>query len=429
MTNQNLKQDMSKVSCVPTLKLSLQDKLKAITDFDFKGNLKPHAWFNHIRFPNGKPDPIAMDLLADILYWYRPKVIREESTGNVIGIKKKFKADKLQRSVVSLANQFGYSSRQVSEALGRLETLGLIAREYRTIKTELGKIPHVLFIDINALAIINISRLDVPLLSDEEEGDDYFIPLSTEEAKAFAGSSSVLPNVSPSNARGLDIERKTSCTPRATYTEITTKISTADSSRVCNTSNNGNAIAAAAVNDEKNISPIVHYLPTREAESFIAEALTTKQQQAIRKALQALSLSDKVIEEVEVGLLDGQCFSKTGKDFHRKLRAIVTAIKKGSWTCPVGIEAKRHEEKSIHDKKEDTEVKALWAKWGDTINHMKSLKLLMSVSQATSNQFHLESQYKALMRTFADIEKVLVERQPQVDFNTLKQKYQELFYV
>ena len=65
-----------------------------------------------------------------------------------IGIKKRFKADLLQRSYRQFSEQFGYSKRQVTEAIKALETLGVIRREFRTVSTNMQKLSNVLYIEL-----------------------------------------------------------------------------------------------------------------------------------------------------------------------------------------------------------------------------------------------------------------------------------------
>ncbi len=112
------------------------------------GNIIPMTWFNFIK--KGKreqPDLLAINILADILYWYRPSEVRDESTGRVIGYKQKFRSDKLQKSYASYAKLFGFSKERVKQAFDLLVDLGLITREFRNIKTEDYVITNVMFIE------------------------------------------------------------------------------------------------------------------------------------------------------------------------------------------------------------------------------------------------------------------------------------------
>ena len=44
---------------------------------NFTGNVIPMVWFKTIRYPNGAPNNNAIHILADIVYWYRPKEERD----------------------------------------------------------------------------------------------------------------------------------------------------------------------------------------------------------------------------------------------------------------------------------------------------------------------------------------------------------------
>lgn len=54
------------------------------------GNIIPVTWFKTIRKATGKPNLNAIIILADIVYWYRPVEIRDELTGELIGLRKNF---------------------------------------------------------------------------------------------------------------------------------------------------------------------------------------------------------------------------------------------------------------------------------------------------------------------------------------------------
>ena len=84
---------------------------------NFIGNIIPMVWFKTICYPNGAPHNNAIHILADIVYWYRPKEERDEESGQLIGMKKKFKDDYLQRSYAQMAETFGLSKRQVNPDL------------------------------------------------------------------------------------------------------------------------------------------------------------------------------------------------------------------------------------------------------------------------------------------------------------------------
>ena len=113
------------------------------------GSYIPNTWYKTIHFDNGKPYTIACIILSDIVYWYKPQVICDERSGQISCIKKKFKADLLQRSYGELAEKFGISKLQATNAIIHLEKLGVIRRELRSFDVCGTKVSNVLFIDLN----------------------------------------------------------------------------------------------------------------------------------------------------------------------------------------------------------------------------------------------------------------------------------------
>lgn len=113
------------------------------------GNVIPIAWFKTIRKATGKPNLNAIIILADIVYWYRPVEVRDEVTGQLIGLKKRFSADLLQRNYQQMADQFGITKRDTTNAVVELEKIGVIHRVFRTIAKDGHQVANVLFIDLD----------------------------------------------------------------------------------------------------------------------------------------------------------------------------------------------------------------------------------------------------------------------------------------
>ena len=90
------------------------------------GNIIPVTWYKTIRKSTGKPNLNAIIILADIVYWYRPTEVRDEMTGELVGLKKKFHADLLQRSYQQIADQFGITKRDATNAVVELEKMKVI---------------------------------------------------------------------------------------------------------------------------------------------------------------------------------------------------------------------------------------------------------------------------------------------------------------
>ena len=115
------------------------------------GNIIPQMWFKTItKEENNKPYLLAMMILADIVYWYRPVEVRDETTGQTIGWKKKFKADLYQRSYASFKEQFGEEVKTIQRAITRLEVLGVIQRIFRTLEINGVKYNNVMYLELHA---------------------------------------------------------------------------------------------------------------------------------------------------------------------------------------------------------------------------------------------------------------------------------------
>jgi hypothetical protein len=134
------------------------DLVDRINQIKLQGNIIPPQWFKHIKFPSGKPNVLAILILSDIIYWYRPTIIRDEETGEILDVKKKFKLDMLQRDYQAFGDQYGYTKRQARDAIKLLEDMRLVRKELRTITLPSGrKANNVLFIEPIVESIIAIT--------------------------------------------------------------------------------------------------------------------------------------------------------------------------------------------------------------------------------------------------------------------------------
>ncbi len=130
------------------------DKFRSI---NLTGNVIPQQWYKQLTYDSGNAYLLAIIILSDICYWYKPAELRDEQSGNLIGYKKKFKSDFLQRSYSSLADMFGCSKRQATEAIIFLEKKGLIKRHFRTIMSGDVKCSNVLFLELIPENVVSIT--------------------------------------------------------------------------------------------------------------------------------------------------------------------------------------------------------------------------------------------------------------------------------
>ena len=129
-------------------KLTGNEAVDAMAAMAVTGNVIPATWYKTITTPSGKADLVAINILSDVLYWYRPREVRDEYTGDVVAFQKRFAADYLQRSYEQLSEHFGISKRQAKDAVVRLEELGAIRRIFRNVESGAGMMGNVMFIAI-----------------------------------------------------------------------------------------------------------------------------------------------------------------------------------------------------------------------------------------------------------------------------------------
>lgn len=196
------------------------ETVDSIGKMHLEGNTIPHLWYENIRFENNKPDLIAIIILAEIVYWYRPTYMKDETTGQTLGMKKRFSADLLQRSYESFADQFGVSKRQAKDAIVRLENMGLIKRHFRTINPHGTPLSNVLFIELSVGHLGGVTFKRQRVSHPNVKGSD----IQTPEVLHL--------NVTPMTSQ---------C---QTYTEITTEITT-------NINNDDNKVLAYAEEHQK----------------------------------------------------------------------------------------------------------------------------------------------------------------------------------
>lgn len=119
-----------------------------IAILNITGNVIPEAWYHTIVNDKGKVNPLAIMILADIVYWYRPTEQRDETTMAVTYIKKFHDKDYLQRSYEQLMDKFNISKKQARDALILLEDLGVVKRVFKTISVAGMPLSNVMFLEL-----------------------------------------------------------------------------------------------------------------------------------------------------------------------------------------------------------------------------------------------------------------------------------------
>lgn len=132
-----------------------------IGTMNFEGNIIPHTWYKTIKKSTGKADLLAIAILSEIVYWYRP-VYEHNELGVLVKVRKKFKADALQLSYKAIADKLGVSERQTKGAIVRLEKHKVIKRDLREITVNGTKLSNVLFILLNPKELYRRTYMSEP---------------------------------------------------------------------------------------------------------------------------------------------------------------------------------------------------------------------------------------------------------------------------
>jgi hypothetical protein len=157
---------------MPYMGSSGNNTVDAMGQFAISGNVTPMEWYKTVLRENGKPYLLAITILSDIVYWFRPTEVRDERTGQVIGWRKKFSGDMLQKSYKQYENLFGESRRSIKAAFDALVELGVIIREFRDVKVgeDDEKIFYnVMFLDLN---VERLNELTYPESETEQSEND-----------------------------------------------------------------------------------------------------------------------------------------------------------------------------------------------------------------------------------------------------------------
>lgn len=182
----------------------------AMVRYQIKGNVTPVEWFRTIVRKNGKPHLLAITILSDLVYWYRPTEIRDERSGTLIGWKKRFKADLLQKDYNTYVEMLGESKNSIKAAFDVLEELGVITRilrnvvvvghdyeEYNPQNSEHENrrvIPNVMYVDLH---FKKLDELTYPEKYQKVANDDI---VETPESTDFMGSSECFADIPKNNA-------------------------------------------------------------------------------------------------------------------------------------------------------------------------------------------------------------------------------------
>lgn len=174
-----------------------------VAEINITGNVIPSVWFKTIVNDKGRPYLLAIMILSEIVYWYRPVEERDENTGEFIGYRTKFKQDILQKSYQDLANYYQVTKRQVTDAIIALEKLGVIKREFRTVEKNNIRCNNVLFIRLNPDKLRDLTYPH-DMGNDECESEQNTVGSSSRESKEPIETEDISENKNVDNVENVD---------------------------------------------------------------------------------------------------------------------------------------------------------------------------------------------------------------------------------
>lgn len=158
------------------------------------GNLIPHEWYKRFTNKRGAADTGLTDILAEILYWYRPTKVKDSSTDQITYVNK-FKGDAWQSSYEHFEKKFNLNRHKIRRIFVKLEGLKIISREFRTVTVRGQKYNNRLFIHLH---IEN-------LITKKEEQVESFNTLNNQ---ALSASEFAPPYLQICREHNIDIKNK-----------------------------------------------------------------------------------------------------------------------------------------------------------------------------------------------------------------------------
>ena len=112
------------------------------------GNITPHDWYEKFTNSRGRPDLSLISVLAEIVYWYRPKKVKDNQTGDITYVNK-FLGDAWQTSYEHFEKNFGFNREKLRRIFVKLEQMGICYREFRNVKLRGQTYNNRLFIHLS----------------------------------------------------------------------------------------------------------------------------------------------------------------------------------------------------------------------------------------------------------------------------------------
>ena len=115
----------------------------------FIGNIISNEWYEKFTNSRGRPDLSLISVLSEIVYWYRPKRIKDNQTGDITYINK-FLGDDWQTSYEHFEKKFGFNREKLRRIFVKLEQMDICSREFRNVKLRGQTYNNRLFIHLSS---------------------------------------------------------------------------------------------------------------------------------------------------------------------------------------------------------------------------------------------------------------------------------------
>ena len=182
---------------------------------NLSGNVIPETWYQTIVSDKGKVNCLAILILSDIVYWYRPQESRNETDLSVSYVKRFHDDEYLQRSYEQICSKFNISKKQARDSIVFLESLGVIKRHFKDIQHANGTFVNMMFIEL----IPNVLK---QLTFPDEKGvyKNVDTPLQKNRDPSTKKETPPYKNVGTYTKNTTEITTKTTTTPTAILSDV-----------------------------------------------------------------------------------------------------------------------------------------------------------------------------------------------------------------
>ena len=129
--------------------ISLDDNNYKKLSQKFTGNITPSQWYQEFTTNKGTADLALISVLSEIIYWYRPKRVKDPVTGNITYVTK-FLGDVWQTSYEHFQRRLGFNREKLRRIFVKLEQMEICLREFRDVKLRGQTYNNRLFIHLSS---------------------------------------------------------------------------------------------------------------------------------------------------------------------------------------------------------------------------------------------------------------------------------------